>query len=89
MDNDLDMLKMLPKFYFDEITPFVIYLGCIFWKPLFCLVNDNSYVFDNLITLENACNPFFLLWINILDGLGILIGLFSRLKIIHLIFYVD
>ena len=59
MDNDLDMLKMLPNFYFDEITPFVIYLGCIFWKPLFCLVNDNSYVFDNLITLENACNPFF------------------------------
>ena len=57
LNINLDILKMLPNFFSDKITLLDIYLEFIFWKPLLCPINDNSFAFNNLVAFEHACEP--------------------------------
>ena len=72
LNINLDMLKMLPNFYFDEITLLDIYLEFILWANILPC-KWNSFAFDNFVTFEHACKPS-LIW----DMLYIYIYTLSR-----------
>ena len=83
LNINLDMLKMLPNFYFDEITLLDIYLEFILWAILFYLINETPLLSIILSLLNMLVSlPWF-------ETCYIYMGLVFNYSLSSLLFFVN